>query len=324
MTEASLGDGIFPGGALCERARAHRHRQRFEHPAGCGRGAAPARVRAAPRAPCAQRARRQRRHLHRAAACSMRRWQAACQALLAGPGRPGGGRLARSGHAARARPGARWNTAATSCSTAGSFPAGRSAIDCVWRAGVKLVSDGGHHERDAIRGTLRRRRCGGCAVKRIARGTSNAEEASGAHAGADRRRFAVAGIALHRHEPINALWIVTAAVCVYLLGLSRSTPPGSRPACSGSIPTRATPAERLNNGRDFVPTHRAIVFGHHFAAIAGPGPLVGTDARRPVRLPARDAVDPGGRGVRRLRAGHDHPAAVHPPRRPQPRADGAR
>src|SRR6202007_3236537 len=40
-------------------------------------------------------------------------------------------------------------------------------------------------------------------------------------------------------------------------------------------PSRATPAERHDNGRDFVPTHRWIVFGHHFAAIAGPGPLVG-------------------------------------------------
>jgi carbon starvation protein len=40
-------------------------------------------------------------------------------------------------------------------------------------------------------------------------------------------------------------------------------------------PTRATPAERLNNGRDFLPTNRWVVFGHHFAAIAGPGPLVG-------------------------------------------------
>src|SRR5918912_3577501 len=38
---------------------------------------------------------------------------------------------------------------------------------------------------------------------------------------------------------------------------------------------RATPAERLNDGRDYVPTNRWIVFGHHFAAIAGPGPLVG-------------------------------------------------
>src|SRR6202007_1829490 len=40
-------------------------------------------------------------------------------------------------------------------------------------------------------------------------------------------------------------------------------------------PSRATPAERHDNGRDFVPTHRWITFGHHFAAIAGPGPLVG-------------------------------------------------
>ena len=51
--------------------------------------------------------------------------------------------------------------------------------------------------------------------------------------------------------------------------------------------TRATPADRLADGRDFVPTNRWVVFGHHFAAIAGPGPLVGPDARRAVRLPAR-------------------------------------
>jgi carbon starvation protein len=86
--------------------------------------------------------------------------------------------------------------------------------------------------------------------------------------------FALAGIALHRHEPINALWIVTAAVCVYLLGY-RIYAAWLAARVLGVDPTRATPAERLNNGRDFVPTHRAIVFGHHFAAIAGPGPLVG-------------------------------------------------
>ena len=86
--------------------------------------------------------------------------------------------------------------------------------------------------------------------------------------------FALGGIALHRNEPINALWIVTAAVCVYLLGYRIY---GAWIAARVLMvdPTRATPAERLNNGRDFVPTHRAIVFGHHFAAIAGPGPLVG-------------------------------------------------
>jgi carbon starvation protein len=86
--------------------------------------------------------------------------------------------------------------------------------------------------------------------------------------------FALGGIALHRHEPINALWLVTAAVCVYLLGY-RFYAAWIATRVLQVDPTRATPAERLNNGRDFVPTHRAIVFGHHFAAIAGPGPLVG-------------------------------------------------
>jgi carbon starvation protein len=86
--------------------------------------------------------------------------------------------------------------------------------------------------------------------------------------------FAVAGIALHRHEPINALWIITAAVCIYLLGY-RFYGAWIATRVLRVDATRATPAERLNNGRDFVPTHKAIVFGHHFAAIAGPGPLVG-------------------------------------------------
>src|SRR6201997_1899625 len=86
--------------------------------------------------------------------------------------------------------------------------------------------------------------------------------------------FAVGGIALQRHEPINALWIVTAAVCVYLLGY-RFYGAWVAARVLSVDGSRATPAERLSNGRDFVPTHRWIVFGHHFAAIAGPGPLVG-------------------------------------------------
>jgi carbon starvation protein len=86
--------------------------------------------------------------------------------------------------------------------------------------------------------------------------------------------IAVGGVALHRHEPINALWIVTAAVCIYLLGF-RFYSAWIAARVLSVDPSRATPAERLNNGRDFVPTHRVIVFGHHFAAIAGPGPLVG-------------------------------------------------
>ena len=86
--------------------------------------------------------------------------------------------------------------------------------------------------------------------------------------------IAMGGIALQRHEPINALWIITAAVCIYLLGY-RFYAAWIATRVLLVDPSRATPAERLNNGRDFLPTHRAIVFGHHFAAIAGPGPLVG-------------------------------------------------
>src|SRR5689334_4368282 len=86
--------------------------------------------------------------------------------------------------------------------------------------------------------------------------------------------FAVGGIALHRDEPINALWIVTAAVCIYALGY-RFYAAWVAARVLAVDPTRATPAERHDNGRDFVPTHRWIAFGHHFAAIAGPGPLVG-------------------------------------------------
>src|SRR5690348_16640246 len=86
--------------------------------------------------------------------------------------------------------------------------------------------------------------------------------------------FAVGGIALHRDEPINSLWIITAAVCIYLLGY-RFYAAWITARVLVVDPTRATPAERRDNGRDFVPTHRWIAFGHHFAAIAGPGPLVG-------------------------------------------------
>jgi len=85
---------------------------------------------------------------------------------------------------------------------------------------------------------------------------------------------AFASIALARGETINALWILTAAGCVYALAFRfYSAWIGAQVLCLEAA--RETPAVRLNNGRDFVPTHRFIVFGHHFAAIAGPGPLVG-------------------------------------------------
>src|SRR6185437_9248757 len=86
--------------------------------------------------------------------------------------------------------------------------------------------------------------------------------------------FAVGGIALHRNEPINAMWLVVAGVCIYVIGY-RFYASWIQARVLSADATRATPAERLNDGRDFVPTHKWVVFGHHFAAIAGPGPLVG-------------------------------------------------
>ncbi|MBK9161734.1 MAG: carbon starvation protein A [Nitrosomonadales bacterium] len=85
---------------------------------------------------------------------------------------------------------------------------------------------------------------------------------------------AVGGIALNRGESINALWFITAALCVYAIAY-RFYAAWIAATVLSIDETRATPAERLNNGRDFMPTHRWVVFGHHFAAIAGPGPLIG-------------------------------------------------
>ncbi len=86
--------------------------------------------------------------------------------------------------------------------------------------------------------------------------------------------LAFATIAFHRGEQINALWLVTAAVCTYALGY-RFYSKFIAAKVLALNPQRATPAERLENGRDFLPTNKWVVFGHHFAAIAGPGPLVG-------------------------------------------------
>src|SRR6267154_4407372 len=70
------------------------------------------------------------------------------------------------------------------------------------------------------------------------------------------------------------IWIVVAAGCCYSLGY-RFYSKFLATKVLVLDPLRATPAERLENGRDFVPTNKWVVFGHHFAAIAGPGPLVG-------------------------------------------------
>ncbi len=85
---------------------------------------------------------------------------------------------------------------------------------------------------------------------------------------------ALAKIALQRGESLSAIWFVLAAVCVYLVAyrLYSAFVAAKLLALDDS---RATPAERHDDGRDFVPTNKWVLFGHHFAAIAGPGPLVG-------------------------------------------------
>lgn len=81
-------------------------------------------------------------------------------------------------------------------------------------------------------------------------------------------------IALRRGETINAAWLLTAAICTYLVGY-RFYSKIIAARIFALDATRATPAERLTDGRDYVPTNKWVVFGHHFAAISGPGPLVG-------------------------------------------------
>jgi len=85
---------------------------------------------------------------------------------------------------------------------------------------------------------------------------------------------ALGTIAFHRGEPINATWFVLAAVCSYLVAY-RLYSAFIAAKLLALDNTRATPAERRDDGRDFVPTNKWVLFGHHFAAIAGPGPLVG-------------------------------------------------
>jgi len=85
---------------------------------------------------------------------------------------------------------------------------------------------------------------------------------------------ALATIAFRRGEPINATWFVLAAACFYVVAY-RLYSAFIAAKLLVLDNTRATPCERREDGRDFVPTNRWVLFGHHFAAIAGPGPLVG-------------------------------------------------
>ncbi|HLJ48054.1 MAG TPA: carbon starvation CstA family protein [Bryobacteraceae bacterium] len=86
--------------------------------------------------------------------------------------------------------------------------------------------------------------------------------------------FCLGTIAVNRGEHINSMWIVMAAVCTYTVGY-RFYAKFIAAKVMALDNQRATPAERLRDGHDFEPTNKWILFGHHFAAIAGPGPLVG-------------------------------------------------
>jgi len=86
--------------------------------------------------------------------------------------------------------------------------------------------------------------------------------------------FSLGYIALKRGETINAIWIVAAAGCVYLIAY-RFYSKFIANKVLGLDATRQTPAHKFNDGLDYVPTNKNVLFGHHFAAIAGAGPLVG-------------------------------------------------
>ena len=86
--------------------------------------------------------------------------------------------------------------------------------------------------------------------------------------------LALGVVALNRGEPINAVWIVIAAACVYLIAY-RFYAQFISTRVLQLDPSRPTPAITRADGLDFVATDRRVLFGHHFAAIAGAGPLVG-------------------------------------------------
>src|SRR5713101_234160 len=81
-------------------------------------------------------------------------------------------------------------------------------------------------------------------------------------------------LALRRGEPVSAAWLLIAALCTYAVAY-RFYSRFLAQRVFALDDRRATPAERHENGRDFVPTNRWVLYGHHFAAIAGAGPLVG-------------------------------------------------
>jgi len=135
---------------------------------------------------------------------------------------------------------------------------------------------------------------------------------------------ALAKIAFDRGESLNAMWFVIAALCCYLVAYRLySALVAARLPCLGRFACHSFGAQ--DDGRDFVPTNKWVLFGHHFAAIAGPGPLVGPT------LAAQFGYLPGtlwliaGAGVlpAACRTFH-HSVLLDPPRRQIHRPNGAR
>ncbi len=116
--------------------------------------------------------------------------------------------------------------------------------------------------------------------------------------------FALGYIALNRGEQINALWIVVAAVCIYLIAYRFYGLYIAKKVLAVD-PTRMTPAVRHNDGLDYVPTDKKVLFGHHFAAIAGAGGADGVSAGHD--------LDPRRRCAGRGSAGFHGAVCLHPP-----------
>lgn len=86
--------------------------------------------------------------------------------------------------------------------------------------------------------------------------------------------YGLAQVSIARGEHVNALWMVVASVSIYLIAYRFYSLYIARRVMQLDA-NRPTPAHRFNDGLDYVPTNRYVLFGHHFAAIAGAGPLVG-------------------------------------------------
>src|SRR4051794_14379771 len=107
--------------------------------------------------------------------------------------------------------------------------------------------------------------------------------------------IAFAIIATARGEHVNALWIVIAAIAAYLIAYRYYSLFIARNVMQLD-PARPTPAVRHNDGLDYAPTNKYVLYGHHFAAIAGAGPLVRPGVAAPVGSPPRGVGVPA-RGV---------------------------